>query len=142
MILAGHFQTAVFALFALGLYFVFRFARNMFRDRDSKHIAFHQIALWTVIGVTAFLVSAVQLLPTFELTKQSQRAGIPLEMAQTESLNPKSLWSIIIPNHQNVSEGEYQGPWDRTQNNLFLGKTDRNDRHEDFKTTNNSANYQ
>ena len=122
MILAGHFQTAVFALFALGLYFVFRFARNIFRDRDSKYIAFHQIALWTVIGVTAFLVSAVQLLPTFELTKQSQRAGISLELAQTESLNPKSLLSIVTPNHQNVSGGEYQGPWDRTQNNLFLGK--------------------
>ena len=122
MILAGHFQTAVFALFALGLYFVFRFARNMFRDRDSKHIAFHQIALWTVIGVTAFLISAVQLLPTFELTKQSQRAGIPLKLAQTESLNPESLWSTITPNYQNVSKGEYQGPWDRTQNSLFLGR--------------------
>jgi len=117
MILAGHFQTAVFALFALGLYFLFHLAPNMFRVPVSKHIG-----LWTVIGATAFLISAVQLLPTFELTEQSQRAEIPLELAQTESLNPKSLWSIIIPNYQNVSKGEYQGPWDRTQNNLFLGK--------------------
>src|SRR3989344_863594 len=117
MILAGHFQTAVFALFALGLYFLFHLAPNMFRVPVSKHIG-----LWTVIGATAFLISAVQLLPTFELTEQSQRAEIPLELAQTESLNPKSLWSIIIPNYQNVSKGEYYGPRGSKPNKFFLGK--------------------
>jgi len=151
MILAGHFQMAVFALFALGLYLIFNLFVSMYshiwRGRVSNNENVKQfsnfkpktnsygdswesaggsptshIGLWAVIVGMTFLISAVQLLPTFELTKQSQRAGIPLEMAQTESLNPKSLWSIIIPNHQNVSEGEYQGPWDRTQNDLFLGK--------------------
>src|SRR3972149_4204145 len=151
MILAGHFQMAVFALFALGLHLIFNLFISMYpriwRGRVSNNENVKQfsnfkpktnsdgdswesaggsptshIGLWAVIGGMAFLISAVQLLPTFELTKQSQRAGIPLEMAQTESLNPKSLWSIVTPNYQNVSEGEYQGPWDRTQNNLFLGK--------------------
>ena len=123
MILAGHFQTAVFALFALGLYFLYRLTRDIFKFRIFRIPVSKHIGLWAVIGATAFLISAVQLLPTFELTKQSQRAGIPLKLAQTESLNPESLWSTITPNYQNVSKGEYQGPWDRTQNNLFLGKT-------------------
>ena len=151
MILAGHFQMAVFALFALGLHLIFNLFISMYpriwrgrvsNNENAKQFSnskpktnsygdswesaggspTSQIGLWAVIGATAFLISAVQLLPTFELTKQSQRAGIPLKLAQTESLNPESLWSIITPNYQNVSEGEYQGPWDRTQNNLFLGK--------------------
>src|SRR3989344_5666414 len=151
MILAGHFQMAVFALFALGLHLIFNLFISMYpriwrgrvsNNENAKQFSnskpktnsygdswesaggspTSQIWLWAVIGATAFLISAVQLLPTFELTKQSQRAGIPLKLAQTESLNPKSLWSIVTPNYQNVSEGEYQGPWDRTQNDLFLGK--------------------
>ena len=151
MILAGHFQMAVFALFALGLHLIFNLFISMYpriwrgrvsNNENAKQFSnskpktnsygdswesaggspTSQIGLWAVIVATAFLISAVQLLPTFELTKQSQRAGIPLKLAQTESLNPESLWSIITPNYQNVSEGEYQGPWDRTQNNLFLGK--------------------
>ena len=68
----------------------------------------------------AFLIASVQLLPTYELTKQSQRSAISLEMSQTESLNPDSLWALIYPNHNNVSFDQYAGPWDRTQNYLYI----------------------
>ena len=117
MILAGHFQISVFVFFALGLYFLFYFLSEW---RATKKPPFFQIIIWVIIATMTFLMSAVQLLPTFELAKQSQRSGISLEIAQTESLNLRSLRSIITPNYQSVSEGEYHGPWDRTQNNLFL----------------------
>lgn len=119
MILSGHFQMSVFAFFALGFYFLFYFL-NVWRI--DKKPPFYQITLWAIIALMAFLISATQLLPTFELAKQSQRASISLDVAQTESLNPDSLRSIVINNYNNVSRGEYRGPWDRTQNNLFLGK--------------------
>lgn len=119
-ILAGHFQTAVFLLFVLFGYFIFDMISGWLRERK---IAWKKTLLFIGIGATAFLISAVQLLPTFELTKQSQRAAISLELAQTESLTPQSLRGLITPNHNNAAYGEYFGPWDRTQNYLFLGIT-------------------
>lgn len=119
-ILAGHFQTAVFLLFTLFGYFIFAMIASWYRERT---IAWKKLLLFACIGATAFLISAVQLLPTFELTKQSQRAAISLELAQTESLVPDSLRGLIMPNYNNVAIGAYSGPWDRTQNYLFLGIT-------------------
>ncbi len=119
-ILAGHFQTAVFLLFTLFAYFIFTMGVAWYRERK---VAWKKVLLFMCIGATAFLISAVQLLPTFELTKQSQRAAISLELAQTESLNPQSLRGLITPNHNNAAFGVYAGPWDRTQNYLFLGIT-------------------
>ena len=119
-ILAGHFQTAVFLLFVVFSYFVFDMIVGWYRERT---VAWKKLLLFIGIGATAFLISAVQLLPTFELTKQSQRAAISLELAQTESLTPQSLRGLITPNHNNAAYGEYFGPWDRTQNYLFLGIT-------------------
>ena len=119
-ILAGHFQTAVFLLFVIFGYFIFNMTSGWLRERK---IAWKKLLLFMCIGATAFLISAVQLLPTFELTKQSQRAAIDRELAQTESLNPQSLRGLITPNHNNAAYGEYFGPWDRTQNYLFLGIT-------------------
>lgn len=119
-ILAGHFQTAVFLLFALFAYFVFVMGVHWYHERK---VAWNKLFLFMCIGATAFLISAVQLLPTFELTKQSQRAAISLELAQTESLNPQSMRGLITPNYHNAAYGEYSGPWDRTQNYLFLGIT-------------------
>ena len=119
-ILAGHFQVSVFLLFAVGAYFVFDF---LFSWWSTKMFPWRKAALMALVGLVAFLISAVQLLPTFELSAQSQRAGIPLELAQTESLEPSSLWGLTEANYQNVAYGNYTGPWDRTQNFLFLGIT-------------------
>ncbi|MCR4322886.1 MAG: YfhO family protein, partial [Candidatus Azambacteria bacterium] len=119
-ILAGHFQTAVFVLFTLCAYFAFDMGMSWRRERK---IAWNKLLLFICIGVVTFLISAVQLFPTFELTKQSQRAAISLEIAQTESLAPQSLRGLFTANYHNAASGEYSGPWDRTQNYLFLGIT-------------------
>ena len=119
-ILAGHFQTAVFLLFTVCAYFAFDIGAEWYRKRN---IAWNKALLFICVGATAFLISAVQLLPTFELTEQSQRAAISLELAQTESLNLQSMRGLVTPNYHNAAYGAYSGPWDRTQNYLFLGIT-------------------
>lgn len=119
-ILAGHFQTAVFMLFAVFLYAACMIAITWRRERSFP---LKQCALMACAVVMMTLISAVQLIPTFELTAESQRAEISLELAQTESLAPDSLWGLIAANHNNAAFGDYAGPWDRTQNYLFLGIT-------------------
>ncbi len=126
-ILAGHFQTALYIAYAIVFYSVFDIlwtTAGYLKTIDKKFInsVWQKFQLVSIIFIIAFLVSAVQLLPTYELTQQSNRAKITLEMSQTESLNPLSLQSLIEPNYQNAAFGaHYLGPWDRTQNYLFIG---------------------
>ncbi len=152
-ILAGHFQMALYSAYALGLYFAFDFLwsfatfikTKIKQQKEYKNITgkfsqrefiitspkqergealLKKSSIILAVYVIAFLISAIQLLPTYELTAKSQRVNITLEMSQTESLNPDSLWGLITPNYKNVSHGEeYSGPWDRTQNYLYLSIT-------------------
>lgn len=128
-ILAGHFQIALYVAYSVTFYFIFDIIWNIAQSyRAINKILFFsffkKIKLISTIFIIAFLVSAIQLLPTYELTQQSNRAKITLEISQSESLNPDSLKSIIKPNYNNVAYGGlYSGPWDRTQNYLYLGTT-------------------
>lgn len=119
-ILAGHFQMSVFLLFALGIYFLYDFSLSWYRARLPPARKLFVFLLMTFI---IFLIAAVQLIPTFELAQRSQRSAISLELAQTESLNPQSLHALLDVNYQGVAFGPYTGPWDRTENYLFLGIT-------------------
>lgn len=129
-ILAGHFQISIYIVYAFAFYFAFDIAWTLLSRASQKNIeapifpVLRKTWLIFVVYLIAFLISAVQLLPTFELTQLSNRAKITLEMSQTESLNPKSLPSLIEPNYNNVAYGlPYSGPWDRTQNYLYIGST-------------------
>lgn len=149
-ILAGHFQMALYTAFAVGFYFAFDFiwtlvlkikqrergeiepleldkAKQYFLPKLSpqkQNSLRKKIAVIAVVYIMAVLISSIQLFPTFELTKQSLRAKISLEMSQTESLNPDSLKSLFNYNYNNVAHGgQYTGPWDRTQNYLYITVT-------------------
>lgn len=119
-ILAGHFQTAVFMLFAVFFYAGCAIVVSWVRERVFP---MKQCALMGLAIVVMSLIASIQLVPTLELTAQSQRAAISLELAQTESLSPQSLRGLITANHTHAAFGEYTGPWDRTQNYIFLGIT-------------------
>lgn len=129
-ILAGHFQMSLYIAYAVAFYFVFDTVWVIVGGADKKNtkkiflVILRKVWLISIVYIIAFLVSAIQLLPTYELTRQSNRAKISPEMSQTESLNPQSLKSLVEPNYNNVSYGApYSGPWDRTQNYLYLGIT-------------------
>ena len=126
-ILAGHFQMSLYIAYAITFYSFFDIvwtAAKSLKTIDKKiiNLLLHKIRIISIIYIIAFLVSAIQLLPTYQLTQQSNRAKITLEMSQTESLSPESLRGLANPNYNNVSYGDpYAGPWDRTQNYLYIG---------------------
>ena len=149
-ILAGHFQMALYTAFAVGFYFAFDFiwtlglkikqqergkiepleldrAKQYFLPKilpQKPNSLRKKIAIIAIVYIMAILISSIQFFPTFELTKQSLRAKISLEMSQTESLNPDSLKSLFNYNYNNVAYGgQYTGPWDRTQNYLYITVT-------------------
>lgn len=127
-ILAGHFQIALYISFAAGLYFIFDILWESFKNfKSGKTINILRAVLRKTVFagaffVFAFLIASVQLLPTSELVQKSQRAQLSLEMSQTESLSPQTLRNFFDPNYNNVLSGEYAGPWDRTQNYIFLSR--------------------
>lgn len=114
--LAGHFQTFLFVAFMWGLLLIALIIRDF--KKFEKRTTWHLVAALAIFALTI----AIQFIPTLELTKISARDAIPLETAQSESLPLDSFWGILNPNHNNAAfGGPYSGPWDRTQNYLYIG---------------------
>lgn len=114
--LAGHFQTFLYIFFFLIVFLIYKIIQ------DKKFIKFKNLKFIALPFVIFLLLVSIQLIPTYQLTKESVRTKLSLELSQTESLNPKSLLNFLNPNHNNVAfSGPYRGPWDRTQNYLFIG---------------------
>jgi len=114
--LAGHFQTFLFITFFIGFFLIYEI---IFR-KDYK--VFRTYKLFGLAALIFFLLISVQFLPSFQLRDESIRSGITLELSQTESLNPSSLFGFLNPNFRHVAfGGTYTGPWDRTENYLFIG---------------------
>ena len=83
-LLAGHFSIAFITLLTLAIYIPVRlwFVRAKVEPQPARPKSSIAVAAFTAIGL-AFLLSAVQLLPTWELKANSQRADV------TEEHNPE-----------------------------------------------------
>ncbi len=110
MILAGHFQTALYAFFALAI--LLAFLRGPLARRAIV------LASSAAVGL---LASAIQLLPSLELTAQSGRAGMSYHAATNAALNPGALATLVIPNFYGALAGNYHGPADITQFYFYGG---------------------
>jgi hypothetical protein len=113
LFLAGHFQSAVYSFAAIGLYAVV-VAGVEKRWRSA-------LTVLAVCATVAVLLSAIQWLPTMELAGQSVRAGVTYEKQTNAALEPRSLWTLISPNHYGSVDGNYSGPADRTQFYFYGG---------------------
>lgn len=114
MVLAGHFQTAVYSFFAAGLFCL----GLLVSDRKR----------WAVIAVYAgvafplgVLISAVQVAPGLELLGESARAGTTFTAATNSPLVPSALATLAYPNALGALEGQYHGPADITQFYFYAG---------------------
>ncbi|MCE5310574.1 MAG: YfhO family protein [Acidobacteriales bacterium] len=112
MMLAGHFQSALYTFAALGVY------GAVAAGIEKKWRA--AIAALVVCAVLAVLLSAVQWLPTMELAGQSTRAGMKFETTNAP-LELRALWTLFSPDHYGSVSGNYSGPEDRTQFYFYAG---------------------
>ncbi len=110
VILAGHFQTALYAFFALALFVA-----------GSRGPMLRRGLVLVAAGVAGLLLSAVQTLPALELAVQSGRAGLSYRSTTNAPLIPGALATLVDPNFYGVIRGDYKGPADITQFYLYGG---------------------
>jgi hypothetical protein len=110
LVLAGHFQTALYSFFALALVLAVH----------SAPILRRAIALVSAAGI-GFLISAIQVLPGLELSALSLRAISDSHGATNSALTPASLATLVLPNFYAALSGGYKGPGDITQFYFYGG---------------------
>jgi hypothetical protein len=115
VVLAGHFQTALYSFLALALLLTADFALR----RDSWR---RTLLVLASTAAAAFALSAVMVLPGLELTGQSERALANYTHTDEGSLVPGALATLVSPDHYGAPEVEnYHGPADITQFFLYQG---------------------
>lgn len=104
MVLAGHFQTALYSVAALGLFAV----ATGLKDRGN----WRRLAL--ILAIAA-LLSSIAVLPGLELTRHSIRAGADFSNDPQGALPTTALVTLLVPNFLGALSGQYTGPEDVTQ---------------------------
>ncbi len=110
-ILAGHTQSVFITLFGLGVYAVWPLIEMLIgRARGIAPTLLKR--LWPIVFASIFaaLLSAIQLLPTFELTSLSARSGgLSTNLAVSFSLDPRLLGRAFLPDYSGAlpSGGEF-----------------------------------
>ena len=119
MILTGHFQTALYAFFALAIFLAVDAALRGGSLRGSALAVL--VAVAVAVGGGAAL-SAVMVLPGLELTAESVRANADYSKDAGASLAPGALATLVIPDHYGaVGVEHYSGPQDITQFYFYMG---------------------
>lgn len=100
--LAGHLQITLYIAFTLTLYWlwhllIFRSQKGPLVGARPVPATWARIVSFPVTGLVAFGASAVQLLPSLELTRLSVRAGLTYTQAAEFSVSPTGLITLLIP---------------------------------------------
>jgi hypothetical protein len=115
MVLAGHFQTALYGLCGLGLLLV----AHAIQHPPRRRLAGFAIA---AAALGALALPAIATLPGLELTAQSVRGASDYSRNADAVLQPGALLTLISPDHYGAPEVEnYHGPQDITQFYFYQG---------------------
>jgi MFS family permease len=93
--LAGHYGVVVYELTGVGLYSLWRLI-SLVRNQGVRSMAQRALLLLAAVGVGA-LLSAVQLIPTYEATQFAERAHRSYEDRLEGRRHPYSLATALIP---------------------------------------------
>ena len=97
MFLSGNAQIAVYGYMAAGIYFIIRYFTDYILGKKNYQIS--KVLLTPIITLLVGLsLSAIQLIPSHELSKLSIRAnGLDLAFSSSFLLSPKQLIGFILP---------------------------------------------
>jgi len=120
LILANHPQLAYYALWALGLYFIFRLGLKLKETKEGSFIQkvkpiVSQVLLFVLAVMVGLLFALVQILPpTIYVNKYSPRAGGKgYEYATSWSAHPEELVSQVIPEFAGLNVQDENTYWGR-----------------------------
>ena len=127
-IYSPHLQMAYFALWALGLLFLYRFLWDLFRTRNTK-TALYQTLLSAGAICLGLAIGAEGVIPQYWNTKTSSKRAATeqtsdnrYEFASSWSLHPEEIFALVIPEFvsfdTNTSPHKY---WGR---NAFKGNSE------------------
>jgi hypothetical protein len=124
-LLAGHAQTAGLGLLVVMGYAAIRawVATRGRGDKETKSYLRSLIGYLPLALLVGLALAAVQLLPSFELTAQSQRTGgLDYEFAVTHSLYPVRLLTFLAPDLMgHPADGNFWGYDNYWENAGYLG---------------------
>lgn len=110
--LAGHIQPLLYIILALGLSFLY----HLYSCRNSGWRTWWQLASLFVLALAiAFGVSALTLIPGYEMSRLSLRADLTYLEASQYSLPPVALVGLVVPSVFGRGPGGYWGPWPRVE---------------------------
>ncbi|GEM_PF-4424530 len=116
---AGHFQTAMYSAFILVVYILVDPMREEDRDRPKVRWRF-TIAALLIVFLSAAGLSGIILVPTLESAIQSVRNSLSYSLASSESFKLESLKTLLYPDWYGGIRSPYTGPWDRTNQQLYI----------------------
>jgi len=122
---AGHPQMTFFCLFIFIIYFLFEAALSHKNSGFAVTFPLASLALFIIV-VVAIGLSAIQILPTLELTQLSERTAYTFQTATAYPFHPKNLMTFISPYYfGNPALGSYREDVTRTgvfwENSSYIG---------------------
>lgn len=116
-VLAGHAQTAVYGLILISTYYLGRVISS------SRHLVMLSLASFAIAVVLGLGLAAIQLLPTAELTHESQRAGGLDDLkVLTHSYWPPRLLTLLSPDFfGNPAQNNFWGYDNYWENAAYIG---------------------
>ena len=120
-ILAGQPQYSFYTAIAVFVYFIIRIIQEFNNQKDWKSVGYC-ISGFLIIYSTGFLLSAIQLLPAFEMTKHSVRHTLSYEWVGHFSFPPENFITLFIPEFfGNLLKTPYWGRYLLWEMSLYVG---------------------
>ena len=121
LLLAGHPQSFYFSLLVVGMTTAYWMVEANAEPRRTAAWR-PPVALAAALGL-GVLLAAVQLIPTAELTRLTNRQGtLPFEVAiAAGALRPAHLVTAFLPDYHGALRGPYVGGGDISQSSIYFG---------------------